>query len=208
MPAIHSSDVADGRPALGHVNLMIDTFLANATPDEQVTPPVLTILRTTLATCPASTTSALAAAARHHFDHWKPAPPPEGLFTVQDTGLSIAAPGLQKVLARARALYGVGSAFASLAVLEGVVRATVGLRWKGNGPMAYALADIDSDITQAIQSCKEEWGSGRVKDMGAAKRALASIGETIQSSKDDCERWDEESFPFERAEVSVQYWKI
>ncbi|THH26912.1 hypothetical protein EUX98_g7269 [Antrodiella citrinella] len=36
MPARISE--ADARPALGHVNLMIDTFLANATPDEQVLP--------------------------------------------------------------------------------------------------------------------------------------------------------------------------
>lgn len=133
---------------------------------------------------------------------------PEGLFTIQDNGLSVPASGLPNILARARALYGVGSAFSSLAVLEDVVRATVGLRWEEDGAMAYALADVDADITQAIQSCKEELSSGRVFDVRVARKALASIGEAIKTSKSDCTRWDENAFPFERAEVSVQFWKL
>ena len=161
-----------------------------------------------MATCPPSTTATLTSAARHHYDHWKAPQPTESLFIVQDNGLSAPASGLQKILARARALYGVGSAFASLAVLETVVRATIGLRWDEDGQLAYALADVDSDITQAIQSCKEELASGRVKEIYAARKAVASLGEAIKSSRVDCARWHEDCFPFERAEVSVQFWKF
>jgi len=202
MPAVRVANT-DSRPALGHVNLMIDTFLANAAPDD-----LRTIIRTTLATCPASTTAALTSAARHHFAHWKISSAPEGLFTVQDNGLALPAAGLQKVLSRARSLYGVGSAFSSLSVLEGVVRATLGLRWEEDGQMAYALADVDADITQAIQSCKEELGSGRVTDVHYARKVIASLGDAIRCSRSDCDTWHEDSFPFERAEVSVHFWKF
>ncbi|KAH8108089.1 hypothetical protein BXZ70DRAFT_914121 [Cristinia sonorae] len=184
-------------------NLMIDTFLANAAPDD-----LRAIVRATLATCPHSTTATLTHAARVHFEHRKAPSVSEGLFTVQDNGLSVPAAGLQKVLSRARVLYGVGSAFSSLSVLEGVIRATAGLKWEEEGQMADALAMVDADITQAIQSCKEELGSGRVKDLSGARKAVASIGEAINAVRADCARWDEDAFPFDRAEASVQYWKF
>lgn len=105
-------------------------------------------------------------------------------------------------------MYGVGSAFASLPVLEGVVRATIGLRWEQDGQMAYALADVDADITQAIQSCKEELASGRMKDVNYARKVVASLSDAFTASKEDSERWQEDNFPFERSDYSVQFWKF
>ena len=44
--------------------------------------------------------------------------------------------------------------FASLGILDSVVRATIGLRWKEDGEMSDILALVDADISQAIQvSC-------------------------------------------------------
>jgi hypothetical protein len=41
--------------------------------------------------------------------------------------------------------------FASLGVLESVVRATIGLRWEEVGELSNILALVDADISQAIQ---------------------------------------------------------
>jgi hypothetical protein len=41
--------------------------------------------------------------------------------------------------------------FASLGVLESVVRATIGLRWEDVGELSDILALVDADISQAIQ---------------------------------------------------------
>ena len=41
--------------------------------------------------------------------------------------------------------------FASLGILDSVVRATIGLRWKEDGEMSDILALVDADISQAIQ---------------------------------------------------------
>jgi hypothetical protein len=45
--------------------------------------------------------------------------------------------------------------FASLGVLESVVRATVGLRWEDASELPDILALVDADISQAIQVCDE-----------------------------------------------------
>lgn len=60
-------------------------------------------------------------------------------------------PQLTEALARARTLYGAGMGFASLRILETIVRATLGLRWEAEGDMADSLAVVDADISQAIQ---------------------------------------------------------
>jgi hypothetical protein len=45
--------------------------------------------------------------------------------------------------------------FASLGVLESVVRATIGLRWEDVGELSDILALVDADISQAIQVSDE-----------------------------------------------------
>jgi len=62
---------------------------------------------------------------------------------------------LNEALSRARTLYGAGMGFASLGILESVVRATVGLRWEDVGELSDILALVDADISQAIQVSNE-----------------------------------------------------
>ncbi|KAG9310764.1 hypothetical protein JVU11DRAFT_8612 [Chiua virens] len=75
-----------------------------------------------------------------------------GLFATGIDGIhAIPTPELEKVLARARSLYGAGMGFSGLSLLSSVVKTTVGLRWEQEGLMADILAVIDADVCQAIQ---------------------------------------------------------
>lgn len=96
---------------------------------------------------------------------------------------------------------------ASLDILAAVVTATIGLRWEIDGPMTDALAAVDTDISQAIQSAKEEFAGGRVSDIGTARAIVHNLGSSITESLKDTEQWGGE-FPFERALASVDYWKL
>lgn len=79
-------------------------------------------------------------------------PNPSTLFTRrQSDGGITPTPQLTEALARARSLYGAGMGFASLGVLEAVVKATIGLRWEAGSEMSEILALVDADISQAIQ---------------------------------------------------------
>ncbi|KAH7924130.1 hypothetical protein BV22DRAFT_1035564 [Leucogyrophana mollusca] len=206
MPApevqVHSQE--NGK-TLGHVNLMVDTLIANATLED-----LRAITRSLLATGTPSLASAFTAAARSRLRQTsaKRIATTNGLF---DTGLNgidaIPTTDLNNVLSRARSLYGAGMGLASLGVLSSVVRATIGLRWEPEGATADALAVIDADISQAIQSCKEEFEGGRVSDMAGAREAIGNLWSGIQESSRDVEIWGGE-FPFDRAANSIEYWKI
>lgn len=168
------------------------------------------IIRTTLASSPPSTAGAFTAAARKRLAHTitqKPRLSPSDLFTTQQNGESLPSGELAGVLRRSRALYGAGLAFASLGVLASVVRGTVGLRWELDGEMADTLAAVDADIAQALQSAREEFGSGRMGDLDAARAAVKEVEETLSASLDDTTRWEGE-FPFERALDDIQHWKL
>lgn len=104
-------------------------------------------------------------------------------------------------------MYGAYMGFASISLLTSIVRGTLGLRWDLDGEMEDTLAAIDADIAQALQSAKEEAGSGRVADLDAARAALRELEETLRASQDDTAQW-EGDFPFERALVDVQHWKL
>jgi len=97
--------------------------------------------------------------------------------------------------------------FASLAVLESVVRATIGLRWEDVGEMSDILALVDADISQGIQSSKEEIEAGRVGDLVVARQIVAELRGAVKDSFIDCETWGGE-FPFERASGSIEFWKL
>ncbi|KAJ7082320.1 hypothetical protein C8R44DRAFT_60117 [Mycena epipterygia] len=153
------------RPVLGHVNLMADTLIANANLDD-----LRAIVRSMVASATPGIAAALTAAARDRLQQTNArclAFPDHGaLFTTPCATTASCGPAptplLYDLLKRARALYGSGMGFASLGLLTTAVRATLELRWDREGEMADALAVIDSDIAQAIQSCKEEIESGRV----------------------------------------------
>lgn len=121
--------------------------------------------------------------------------------------------------------------FASLGVLESVVRATIGLRWEEGGELSDILALVDADISQAIQvspfikirhllgivwtyirwqkiqSSKEEVDAGRVADPGDARLVVSALRSAVRDSFVDCEAWGGE-FPYERASGSIEFWKM
>ncbi|KAF8623320.1 hypothetical protein AX17_007461 [Amanita inopinata Kibby_2008] len=121
--------------------------------------------------------------------------------------VSVPTPHLHDALTRARALFGAGMGFASLGILTAVVRATIGLRWNDQGDMADILAVVDGDITQAIQSCKEEAACGAIGDHAAARDAVNDLKAAIIDCQTDVESWGGE-FPFDRASLSIEFWKL
>ncbi|KAF5329645.1 hypothetical protein D9619_009511 [Psilocybe cf. subviscida] len=212
MPALETR-LVDPRPALGHVNLMVDTFIANATPDD-----LRSIIRNLLATGPPGVAPAFTSAARSRLrQNTKAIPSPVALFrktsSLSSTSSASAAgpasptPALYDALTRARSLYGAGLGFASLNVLSTIVRATVGLRWEDDGDMADILAVIDADIGQAIQSAKEEIDGNRVHDFAAARGTRDELRDAVLTSMADVSSWSGD-FPFERASSSIEYWKF
>lgn len=92
-------------------------------------------------------------------------------------------------------------------VLASIVRATVGLRWDEGGELSDMLALVDADISQAIQSSKEEIEAGRVGDNPLARQIVGELRAIVRESFLDCEAWGGE-FPFERASGCLEYWKI
>ncbi|KAG2006378.1 hypothetical protein CC2G_002698 [Coprinopsis cinerea AmutBmut pab1-1] len=204
-PEVSSMRSYDSRPALGHVNLMIDTFIANATADD-----LRSIMRNLLATGPPGLCPAFTNAARSRLcqTQAKSKVNPYAFFRRQTRDSeAVPLPHLHETLTRARSLYGAGLGFASLGILASVLRATVGLRWQDDGDMADLLAVIDADVGQAIQSSKEEIEGGRVGDFHAAREAVQELRRSVHESLADVQSWGGD-FPFERALASLQCWKF
>ncbi|KAJ7215550.1 hypothetical protein GGX14DRAFT_443073 [Mycena pura] len=219
---------AAARPVLGHVNLMADTLIANATLDD-----LRAIVRSMVASATPGIAAALTAAARerlaHHppcapADAYPPSPPPSGGSSPSHSYAAISGalplftpygptPHLHDTLRRARALYGSGMGFASLGLLATVVRCAHGhgLRWaaEDEGELADCLAVIDADIAQAIQSCKEEIESGRAGP-GSHEHAHAALADLRAALDAAAREWGPGAaeFPFERAAASLGCWKI
>jgi len=189
---------------LGHVNLMVDTLIANATIED-----LRAITRSLLATGTPSLAASFTAAARTRLrqTNARRIANTNGLFTTGLDGIYAApTPELEGVLSRARSLYGAGMGHVSLQSLLLVVKATIGLRWEKEGSMADVLADIDADICQAIQSCKEELDGGRVNSAGV-RETVDKLWANVEESLRDVEIWQGE-FPFERAADSIKCWRI
>ncbi|KAI0665514.1 hypothetical protein C8Q78DRAFT_1064235 [Trametes maxima] len=195
----------DARPVLGHVNLMVDTFIANANLED-----LRAIVRGMLATSPPSTAAAFTAAARQRLVRVNAADLPDtaGIFAAE-TGDNTALPTqkLDGILVRIRTLYGSGMGFASLKILARVVGATIGLRWEEDSVMEDTLAIIDADISQAIQSAKEEIEGGRVTEMQDAREVIHELRSAINDSQMDVKKWNG-AFPFERGAASLEYWRV
>ncbi|KAI0692248.1 hypothetical protein C8T65DRAFT_586725 [Cerioporus squamosus] len=195
----------DARPVLGHVNLMVDTFIANANLED-----LRAIVRGMLATSPPSVAQAFTSAARQRLLRVNAIAVPDttGMFSA-GSGEKTASPSekLQDILIRTRTLYGSGMGFASLKILARIVSATVGLRWEEDSAMEDVLAEIDADISQAIQSSKEEIEGGRVADIQAARGVVHELRSAVNDSQMDVKKWDG-AFPFERAASSLEYWRV
>ncbi|KAI0769644.1 hypothetical protein BD413DRAFT_76742 [Trametes elegans] len=204
MPA-NADAPQDARPVLGHVNLMVDTLIANASLNE-----LRAFVRATLATSPPSAAGTFTAAARKHLVRANAAALPrhETLFVQSADGHSWEpAPDLAVVLGRCRMLYGAGLGVASLAALIEVVRGAIGIRWEEDSGVEGALAAVDADLTQAIQSAKEELDGGRVVDVGEAKAVREALHEALLDDRKDVEGWGGD-FPFECGLSSVELWRM
>lgn len=103
-------------------------------------------------------------------------------------------------------MYGVGLGFMALQYLTPVVQQTTGLRWE-DGEIADSLAVLDSDMTQAIQSGKEELlrkdGIGIDEAKAVVKELRIQLSKALENTKSS-----EGEFPFERTQASLEYWKI
>jgi len=186
-------------------NLMLDTFIANATPDE-----LRAVLRGTIAACPPAVASALTAEARRRLLQTKAGalPSPDELFAARTPGgPKVPAKALSNVLANIRALYGAGLGFSSLRVLAVVVRSTQGVRWDEGSKLENILASIDTDISQAIQSSREELDSGRVIDIDVARRAVSELRAAV---KEAGRIWEAGGggYPFEQGAIGLSFWKF
>lgn len=193
------------RPALGHVNLMVDTFIANAQVDD-----LRTIVRDLVGSGIPSIGSTFSAAARSRLiQSGASTGRVQGPLFKRNAhdGRMHPSEHLQDTLRRARCLFGAGLGFASLLVLAVVVRATIGLRWNVENEMSDILADVDADICQAIQSSKEELEGGRVDDYAKAREAVKELENAVKESLVDVESWGGE-YPFERASLSFEHWKM
>ncbi|KAF7302964.1 hypothetical protein MKEN_01259000 [Mycena kentingensis (nom. inval.)] len=206
-PQAFVSSSGGARPVLGHVNLMPDTLIANATLDD-----LRAIVRSMVASATPGITQALTAAARERFTQTAhlysgggiPTPPssagssPDSASAAGDYPLLTPfgpTAHMQDLLRRARALYGSGMGFASLryvrvrdaCLLAHAVRATLGLRWdaEGEDALSETLALLDADIAQAIQSCKEEVDSGRVAVWDDARSAVGDVRAALRECQAD-----------------------
>ena len=165
-----------------------------------------------IATSPPSSASSLASLARRRLVQTgaTSVPSSEGLFVSdrsRSADLTMPTDTLRRVLSRARALYGAGLGFASLRVLAVVVRAAKGVQWLEGGELETTLAAIDVDISQAIQSCTEELGSGRAADPMFVKTALNELRTAVKENRRvvDAGRG---GYLFEQGENALDFWKI
>ncbi|KAH9894999.1 hypothetical protein C8Q73DRAFT_645878 [Cubamyces lactineus] len=205
MPTLEDSSTEQARPVLGHVNLMVDTLIANAPPNA-----LREFLRSTLGGMGHSVTGTFLATARQHLVRTNATalPTAETLFVQSaDGGGWEATQELSSILTRSRMLYGAGMGLAALAVLTEIVRSAIGLRWEEDSRIEAVLAEVDEDVTQAIQSAKEEIDGGRVSEVAQARVVRDALLRVLLEDKKEVEGWGGD-FPFERALPSVELWKV
>ncbi|VDB88467.1 unnamed protein product [Peniophora sp. CBMAI 1063] len=191
---------------LNHVNLMVDSFVANADADD-----LRATVRALLASTSPSTAVAFTKAARARLTktHTAHVAPGSQLFAPDPSHPGFVTPGpdITDVLRHARALYGSGLGLAGFELLLEVVQATRGLRWAENGPTGDLLAVIDADCCQAIQSAKEEIDGGRAGHPDRVRATIARARVVLGQSAKDVATWSSD-FPFERALTSIEVWKV
>jgi len=160
-----------------------------------------------LATSPPTVASSFVSAARTCLSQslQKGAVKPSALFEFRDDhGRRSAAPTpkLNGLLAHARSLYGAGMGFDSIETLSAIVRASSGLRWDDDDGLIDVFAVIDADISQAIQSCKEELAGGHVRDIATARAALRKLRAALEDCRAEVDMWGGE-FPFSRGSANA-----
>ncbi len=135
-------------------------------------------------------------------------PSTDGLFVRRaNDGEIVPTLELRNTLKRARTLYGAGLGFASLKVLAQPVRATLRFHWEEGSELESFLAEIDADISQALQSSREELDSGRVADIAKARDAIGDLRAAVKESQRAVHNWGG-VYPFERASATLEFWKL
>ncbi|KAK7018341.1 hypothetical protein R3P38DRAFT_2982291 [Favolaschia claudopus] len=195
---------------VGHVNMMADVVLVNASVED-----LRAILRAMLSSkTPGLLASFLTSTrARLHQRVWN-----GSAHDAENTPNSISdlfpsddedapTPQLLACLSRARMLYGSGLGFSSLSHLVAVVRSTIGRRWPPEGKITDILVMVDADIAQGLQACREEIQGGGVVDYAAGRAVLEKLTSVLEESEKDVEAWGGE-YPFERGFFSVRDFKL
>ncbi|KAJ7479525.1 hypothetical protein FB451DRAFT_1556460 [Mycena latifolia] len=194
-----TDSVAALQQSMGHVNMMADTVIVNASPDD-----LRAILRNMLASKTPGLVAAFLMSTRARL--CQRAAVADGILRpFSDSGA--VAPEVLERLTHARLLYGSGLGFASLVPLAAIVRSTLGHRWAPEGEVENALVVIDADIAQALQSCKDELQGSPPGDYSAGRKAIAELAAALEASRLDVDEWGGE-FPFERAVYSVLDFKL
>jgi hypothetical protein len=175
------------------------------------------IVRNLLASSPPSVSARLATIARGRLKHklsgcGSPAIPSSPLFHTSKDGSSRPADPFYDSLRVARSLYGAGLGLSALRHLTLAVQQTIGLRWEEDDDLADQLAVLDSDMTQAIQSSKEELAREKEKDRASgfindARAIVKELRLRLSEASASVKSWGGE-FPFERTQASLEYWKL
>lgn len=180
--------------SIRHIEIVICTNLRQ--------PSLRTIVRSMLATSPPTVSASFIASARHCLGQTlqKSVAKQTALFEPIEVNGRYDIKGSAKLnglLAYARSLYGAGMGFDSIDILTGIVRTATSLRWDPNDTVVNDLAIIDADISQAVQSCKEELAGGHVRDISIARTALRKLRSCLADCRAEVESWGGE-FPFSR----------
>ena len=161
------------------------------------------IIRALLATSPPSVTASFNVAAKNQLirrqQHYSDV---SDVFVVDKNSEILPGPAAKTTLAYVRSLYGAGMAFQSITILTSIIRATLGFTWQEDGVMSDTLAEIDADISQAIQSCREELASKSDKAT-SAKETLQALLNALGDSRREVEMREGE-FPFERGLANAE----
>lgn len=142
-------------------------------------------------------------------------------------------PHAHEIVSRARALFGAGLGLASLPLLTLLIHGTHKLRWSEDGTFVDALAILDGDISQAIQSSTEEIAQQAVAQLVSLNptsppsvgmyapsqqqtssveenwteegcKAVVDLRNALKACESEVEGWGGE-FPFQRGLANVEW---
>ena len=116
---------------------------------------------------------------------------------------------LEPLLRRTRMAYGAGLGVESLETLTNIVEVVAETHWKeddGVNSMENILAAIDQDISQAVESAKQQIEAGHIDDIERAGQVKEALFKALQKCEQSVGVWNAEMFPFPRGLESVRGW--
>ena len=106
--------------------------------------------------------------------------------------------------------YGAGLGVESLETLNNIVEVVAETHWKeddGVNRMENILAAIDQDISQAVESAKQQIEAGHIDDIERAGQVKEALFKALQKCEQSVGAWNAEMFPFPRGLESVRGWR-